>query len=45
MSSKSMVIRYDFSFFVMDVQLDNNETGIIIATNNIKYIDKPSIPK
>lgn len=44
-SNKRIVIRYDFSFFVIEVQLDNNEIGIIIAISNIKYIDNPSIPK
>jgi hypothetical protein len=44
-SNKRMVIKNDFSFFVIDVQFDNREMGIIIAINNKKYIDKPSTPK
>ena len=32
-------------FSVIDFQLDIIEIGIIIVVSNIKYIDKPSIPK
>ena len=29
-------------FSLIDVQLDNNDIGIIIVVSNTKYIDKPS---
>ena len=32
-------------FLYIEVQLDNNDIGIIIVVNNTKYIDKPSTPK
>ena len=40
-----MVIRYVFRLCDMDVQFDNNETGIIIVVSKTKYIDRPSTPK
>lgn len=44
-SNKRIVIKYDFTLCVMDVQLDKREIGIINVVNNTKYMDKPSIPK
>ena len=44
-SNNKMGIRYVFKLCDMDVQFDNNETGIIIVVSKTKYIDKPSTPK
>jgi hypothetical protein len=44
-SNNKIIITYDLIFSVIELQLDNNEIGIIIVVNNTKYIDKPSIPK
>lgn len=44
-SNNKMVIRYVFRLCDMDVQFDNNETGIIIVVSKTKYIDRPSTPK
>lgn len=44
-SNKRIVIRYDFTLCVMDVQLDNREIGIIKVVNKTKYMDNPSIPR
>ena len=43
--NKRIIIRYDFTLCDIDVQLDNNEMGIIMVVNNKKYIDNPSRPK
>ena len=44
-SNNKMGVRYVFKLCDMDVQFDNNETGINIAVSKTKYIDKPSRPK
>ena len=44
-SNNKMVIRYVFRLCLIDVQFDNNETGIIIVVSKTKYMDKPSTPK
>ena len=44
-SNNNIIITKDLIFSVIEVQLDNNEIGIIIVVNNIKYIDSPSTPK
>ena len=44
-SNNKIVITYIFTLDDMDVQFDNNETGIIIVVSRTKYIDKPSTPK
>lgn len=44
-SNNSIIIRYDFTFSVIEFQLLSRETGIIIVVNKTKYIDKPSTPK
>lgn len=44
-SNNKMLITYVFKLSDMDVQFDNNETGIMIVVSKTKYIDKPSTPK
>lgn len=44
-SSSNIIIRYDLTLSEIDVQLDNNEIGMIIVVNSIKYIEIPSTPK
>lgn len=44
-SSNNIIITYDLILSDIDVQLDNNEIGMIIVVNNTKYIEIPSTPK
>ena len=44
-SNNNIIIKYDLTFSVIEFQLDNIATGIIIVVNNTKYIDIPSTPK
>lgn len=45
LSNNNIIITYDFTFSLIDVQLLNNAIGEIIVVNKTKYIDNPSIPK
>jgi hypothetical protein len=40
-----MMIKKYFILLSIDFQLDIIEIGIIKVVNNIKYMDKPSIPR
>ena len=44
-SNNNIIIRYDFMFSLIENQLDNKDTDIIIVVSNMKYIDIPSIPR
>ena len=44
-SSKSMIITYDFIFSDTELQLESNDIGIIMVVKSTKYIDIPSTPK
>lgn len=44
-SSNKIIITYDFTFSLIDVQLLSKATGVIIVVNKTKYIDRPSKPK
>lgn len=45
LSSNKIIITYDLTFSLMDVQLLNKAIGVIIVVNNTKYIDNPSKPR
>ena len=44
-SNNNIIMTYDFTFSVIELQLLNKEIGIIIVVNKTKYIDIPSTPK
>lgn len=44
-SNNNLIITYDFTFSLIEFQLENNAIGIIIVVSITKYIDKPSTPK
>lgn len=44
-SNNSIIIRYDFIFSDIELQLDSNDIGIIIVVKRTKYIEIPSTPK
>lgn len=45
LSNNNIIITYDLTFSLIDVQLLNNAIGVIIVVNRTKYIDNPSKPK
>lgn len=44
-SSNNIIIINDFTFSLIDFQLDNIAIGIIIVVSNTKYIEIPSTPR
>ena len=44
-SNNKIIITYDLTFWLIDVQLLNKAIGVIIVVNKTKYIDNPSKPK